>query len=202
MTKLRTRIQDLGRADQRRQRVIDAARELFSERGFHATGIAQIAAQSGVLVGQIYRDFENKEAIVAAIVEHDLAEFLSLESLSAAIDAGDRVAVRAWISHFVFGDAEKDHGLAAEIMAEAARNPRISEISVAIHAQLRVALRHAIGMLLPRESHSRRCDEVVAVVTSLGSGIFQRRLAERTEPDPATIAAIDACIDRELAFTG
>ena len=55
------------RAEQRRARIIAAARTLFAENGFHNTGIAQIAKQSGVLVGQIYRDFANKEEIVVAI---------------------------------------------------------------------------------------------------------------------------------------
>ena len=55
---------------------MDVARTLFTEQGFHRTGVAQIAAASGIKVGQIYRDFADKEAIVAAIVESDLAAFL------------------------------------------------------------------------------------------------------------------------------
>ena len=56
-----------GRATARREKVIQAARTAFKANGFHATGIAQIAHASGVAVGQIYRDFANKEAIVAEI---------------------------------------------------------------------------------------------------------------------------------------
>ncbi|WP_443018235.1 helix-turn-helix domain-containing protein [Sphingobium sp. TKS] len=41
-------------------------RDLFVKRGFHQTGMAQIASSSGIAVGQIYRDFANKEAIIAA----------------------------------------------------------------------------------------------------------------------------------------
>ena len=66
-----------SRADARRDKLLDAARTLFAERGFHSTGVAQIASASGVKVGQIYRDFANKEEIVAAIAVRDLEQFLA-----------------------------------------------------------------------------------------------------------------------------
>ena len=44
-----------SRAQQRRDKVVDVARRLFASQGFHATGMAQIAKESGVAVGQIYR---------------------------------------------------------------------------------------------------------------------------------------------------
>ncbi|RZM06398.1 MAG: TetR/AcrR family transcriptional regulator, partial [Sphingomonas sp.] len=37
------------------------ARRLFVEHGFHSTGIALIAKESGVAVQQLYRDFPSKE---------------------------------------------------------------------------------------------------------------------------------------------
>ena len=48
-----------SRADLRRSHLLETARQLFAERGFHQTGMAQIAAASGIKVGQIYRDFES-----------------------------------------------------------------------------------------------------------------------------------------------
>jgi AcrR family transcriptional regulator len=52
--------------------------------GFHGASMADIAKAAGLSVGQIYRYFENKEAIIAAIVAQDLAEmrekFAEMES--------------------------------------------------------------------------------------------------------------------------
>ena len=56
--------------------MLDTARKLFIENGFHGTGVAQIAARSGIKVGQIYRDFSSKEDIIAAIVNSDCRSFL------------------------------------------------------------------------------------------------------------------------------
>jgi len=42
------------RANARRERIMASARRLFLINGFHATGVAQIARESGVAVGQLY----------------------------------------------------------------------------------------------------------------------------------------------------
>ena len=89
------------RATLRRQRITEAARKLFITNGFHATGVAQIAKESGVAVGQIYRDFEAKEDIVAQIVEGDAKKFVLRETLQRAISENDSAAVWAWIRQFV-----------------------------------------------------------------------------------------------------
>src|ERR1700751_4700643 len=68
----------------RRQQILDAACECVRKAGFHGASMAEIAQAAGLSVGQIYRYFENKEAIIAAIVAQDLAaireKFAELES--------------------------------------------------------------------------------------------------------------------------
>jgi AcrR family transcriptional regulator len=51
----------------RHKQVIDAARECFLERGFHATKIQDIAKKAGLSTGAPYRYFESKDDIVAAM---------------------------------------------------------------------------------------------------------------------------------------
>ena len=53
----------------KRSDIVQAAQELFAERGFHATPIAQIAKRAGVAAGTIYRYFEAKDALVTALHE-------------------------------------------------------------------------------------------------------------------------------------
>jgi AcrR family transcriptional regulator len=66
------------RADARRnrQRVLDAARKLFVERGLEAP-VEEIAAAAGVGVGTVYRHFPTKEDLFAALIEY---RFLALAS--------------------------------------------------------------------------------------------------------------------------
>jgi AcrR family transcriptional regulator len=60
--------------ESRRQQILDAACDRVRQSGFHGASMAEIAKAAGLSVGQIYRYFENKEAIIAAIVAQDLAE--------------------------------------------------------------------------------------------------------------------------------
>jgi len=53
--------------ERRRQRVLDAALDLFSERTWEGANVPRIAERAGVAVGTIYRYFENKEALGSAV---------------------------------------------------------------------------------------------------------------------------------------
>jgi len=50
-----------------RERIIEAARELFNERGAHAVTTNHIAAHLGISPGNLYYHFGNKEEIIRAI---------------------------------------------------------------------------------------------------------------------------------------
>ena len=123
----------------RRQQILDAACDCVRQAGFHGAAMADIAKAAGLSVGQIYRYFENKEAIVAAIVAHDLAEmrekFAELESRPGdLLDAMTEHLPEAVNKCFDQGRA----ALTLEVLAEAARNPRVASILRAADEQERV----------------------------------------------------------------
>ena len=49
---------------EKRRRILDAALELFAERGFHGTAVPLVAKAARVGAGTIYRFFESKEVLV------------------------------------------------------------------------------------------------------------------------------------------
>ena len=187
-----------SRAELRRGKIVDAARTLFADNGFHNTGIAQIAKYSGVLVGQIYRDFASKEDIVAAIVARDLETVLADDVLCHAITAGDANAVREWVRHFVAGKADHDYGLVAEIIAEASRNERVATIFRTCHDRLRTSIGYALEVLAPEPGKERRRMLLAEVILTISSGVFQRRLGHVEPVEPALITALTDAIDREI----
>ncbi|MEG3151148.1 helix-turn-helix domain-containing protein [Sphingomonas sp. ZT3P38] len=186
------------RAEERRGRIIATARMLFAENGFHNTGMAQIAKHSGVLVGQIYRDFANKEEIVAAIVELDLEPLLAVGELGGAVEACDADSVRAWIAHFVAGDGDKDYRLVAEIIAESSRNARIAAIFRSVHDRLQRSIIAALEMLAPEPEKERDRAILADVILTMSAGIFQRRLEQISAIDPDLVTALKRTIDREI----
>jgi AcrR family transcriptional regulator len=59
-----------------RRKIIDAAAELMAERGFSGTSISAVSRKSGLPSGSIYWHFENKEALLAAVIEEGAQQWL------------------------------------------------------------------------------------------------------------------------------
>jgi AcrR family transcriptional regulator len=70
-----------------RERILDAASELFYRHGYHAIGIDTIVERSGVAKMTLYRHFPSKDALIAAYLERSNAEFMAwLDGSMAAVD--------------------------------------------------------------------------------------------------------------------
>lgn len=59
-----------ARAAATRQRLIDAAVELFTDHGYFATGLTDITSRANVTTGAFYYHFSSKEALAMAIVDN------------------------------------------------------------------------------------------------------------------------------------
>ncbi|MCA9596966.1 MAG: TetR/AcrR family transcriptional regulator [Myxococcales bacterium] len=64
------------RASQKRDALLDAALELFAERGFHGTAVPEVAERAGVAAGTLYRYFDSKEALVNALYQREKQAFV------------------------------------------------------------------------------------------------------------------------------
>jgi AcrR family transcriptional regulator len=84
-----------------RDRLLDAARELFTTAGYHATTTPVLAGRAGVAEGTIYRHFPSKHALLNAAYQDVQAWGLAL--VQAQIDGagrtGERLAIlgRGWL---------------------------------------------------------------------------------------------------------
>jgi AcrR family transcriptional regulator len=57
-----------GRIELSREQLLDTAEELFSERGYHATGLKEVAKRCEFSVGSIYQFFESKDALYEEVL--------------------------------------------------------------------------------------------------------------------------------------
>lgn len=136
--------------------------------------MAQIAAASGVKVGQIYRDFAAKEDIVAAIVFDDLSKFLDEQRLDAAIANDDLAAIREWVlTSVACEDDVEGYRLIPEIMAESSRNPRIAELQDDISARVRCAMARALDAYAPGEDRAAARLALTDLILTLSGGLCQ-----------------------------
>lgn len=188
------------RAALRRNKIVSTARRLFSENGFHATGVAQIASESGVAVGQIYRDFSSKEAIVASIAKTDCLDFLGHDSLRRGIDNGDVEAVWAWLREFL-SRGEDDGGiLITEIMAESTRNPTIAAIFDKTRRDVRDTMLAAIEVLAPGDALAQKRSHLAELTLALSLGLLQHRLMDREHGNDNVVETALRIIRMEITF--
>lgn len=75
----------------RRDQIISAATELFNERGFHATGIDDIGAASGITGPGIYRHFAGKDEILIAVFDRIWMMLKEAIDASRSLDASDAI---------------------------------------------------------------------------------------------------------------
>src|SRR3954468_2810392 len=73
-----------------RARIVEAALEVFSERGIHAATLAEIAGRAGLSLSGLHWHFKNKDELIAAIGESiPIATTLMTEALRSEQDDAD-----------------------------------------------------------------------------------------------------------------
>ncbi|HEV8298349.1 MAG TPA: TetR/AcrR family transcriptional regulator [Acidimicrobiales bacterium] len=76
----------------RRNEILDVAKQIFAEMGVKATTVREIGAQAGILSGSLYHHFGSKLDMVDAILSDFCREIL--EHYEAIVDSGDDAATR------------------------------------------------------------------------------------------------------------
>lgn len=138
-----------------RDRIVAAARHLFSTRGFHQTPMSELAAVAQVSVGQVYRLFKGKNDIICAIVEDNAEEgFEEIEALNEQVKAGALTIEAGFTRLALVALSEVDQALSFEILAEAHRNPDVGATIAALCDRYRSIVRNLASVANPRLSEA------------------------------------------------
>jgi AcrR family transcriptional regulator len=116
------------RKDARPGELVDAALEVFAEKGYAATRLADVARRAGVTKGTIYLYFENKEALFKAVVRQTIIPNIAQAERDAAAFAGSaaellRDMITGWWR--VIGET-KLSAIPKLVMSEAANFPTLA----------------------------------------------------------------------------
>lgn len=91
-----TATEQVSRAERKKRElkrdIIDTAFDCFAEQGYHATGIADIAARLGIGHGTFYRYFSNKRDIVEQVITDLIERITNALTEENAPDAVDTLA--------------------------------------------------------------------------------------------------------------
>lgn len=113
----------------RRDKILQATAVCVVRHGFHGASMAEIAETAGMSVGQIYRHYASKDAIIHAIVERIVESrlrWIATTHTTPRSESADRMA-RIFVEG-VEHESRDDRVLMLEVMAEATRSPAVAKI--------------------------------------------------------------------------
>ena len=171
------------RANAQRERILDAAKQCFIGRGFHAASMAAIAETAGMSQGLIYRYFPSKDAIILAIMERQLVDSrAAIHALHGAANF-EAAVLKVFTDWCSANPRVMNAALFLEISADAARNP---ELPAAVHAS-DLAIRDELARWLaaPCSNGGKGLSPELAPARALMLQCFMEGLATRAlrEPD-------------------
>lgn len=187
------------RRAQTTRRLLDAAADVFAERGFHAATVDDIADAAGYTKGAVYANFAGKDALFLALLDRHLDDQVAQVDriVAAASDAGLRARLRdASAEQLAAGGP---FGLLTlEFWLYAARDATAGEALAARYRRMRnrlaevIAERDAVrGTADPTPPH-----DVAALVLALDAGLFLQHLIDPDAITPELRAnALAALID-------
>ncbi|CPR90634.1 Putative transcriptional regulator, TetR family [Mycobacteroides abscessus subsp. abscessus] len=176
---------------QTRDLVLSAAERVFLQRGFHATTVAQIAAEAGRTQGSIYSNFESKDALCQQLLRNHYEGWLSQVAL--AVMAAENTPAKLDIveSKWRVMSAETDWiGLTAEYLLAVRHDPQQAQLIRENVAALQAGAKAVFTGQLEAEGFAVQdhpmLDDAVAAIVATGMGLVVNHTLGLVEPDQST----------------
>lgn len=182
-------------AAERRRQLLDTARSLFAERGFHTTSMNDIAEAAGVTKPVLYQHFTSKRDLYRAVVTDVGGRLEETIAKAAAGAPGPREQVEAgMVAYFRFVADEQE---AFEVLfgGETRRDPEFVRLVAATES----SIAEAIAGLIAVDGIDPDHQAVLAhALVGIAEGTSRRWLADGRPQDPEVLAQQVA----EMAWAG
>ncbi len=133
-----------------RARILDAATEIASERGYEGTSIGLVSAKCGLPASSIYWHFKDKDDLIAAVIERSFANVLAAWEMPADGTARDRLV--SMVMQIAKALLDSPEFLRLGLMLALERRPvepRARAMFIDVRAQMHSTLRATARELFP-----------------------------------------------------
>ncbi|MGH9243538.1 MAG: TetR/AcrR family transcriptional regulator [Acidimicrobiales bacterium] len=182
-----------------REALVDAAAQVFAERGFHLASLEQVADRAGFTIGAVYSNFAGKEELFLVVLDRwGVEEAVALGQGLAAVRTAEAAveAVDTWFRER-WSDPTRLFAI-AEFMLHSRTRPAaldaLRERALRVHAGLELIIessRSSIPIAPDVDSH-----QAARAVLAISYGIAMQRIIE---PD-APVADLLSHLLRRLVF--
>jgi len=180
------------RRAQTRERLLDAAADVFNRLGYHGASLEAVAEAAGYTKGAVYSNFASKAELFVALAER--------RGVSADLEATTRAFLAMPIGDFIDGmgemlrdQAARDEAwdvLTIELWLAAMRDPSLRAIVAHDYREMREELGPVIERKLAEEGITTpfTSAELGSLVSALGSGLILQYYLQPDAVDPDLLA--------------
>jgi AcrR family transcriptional regulator len=197
------------RRERTRERLLDAAFDVFARQGVQAASIEAVCDAAGFTRGAFYSNFASKDELFLALTERETrAQLTALEAAATTLDAdavttrdGLRDAVRTVVASVMPDRAAKQSWsvMALEFELLALRDPQVAARYAEQQRQLQAELADVLVRLLDGLGLRFAVDSRVAVDLLLGAHEAGQRTAMLSGDDDRPHVLIEALVDLVIA---
>jgi TetR/AcrR family transcriptional regulator, repressor for uid operon len=158
----------------RRDAILDAAKKVFSDKGFDLATVQDVAAACDMSPGNLYRYFTSKAEMVRGLVERDRSQmagrFAELAASPDQLESFEKLG-RAHLRH----ECEDHARLTLEIWAASSRRPELKELCASMETSIVADLKKflerlaAEGKLGPKANP----DVICHLIMTMAQGMFR-----------------------------
>ncbi len=123
----------------RRDAILDAAQQVFSEKGFELATIQDVATACGMSAGNLYRYFPSKAAMVSGLVERDRNQ-MAASFAALALSPNQLASFENMGREYIKNECARDARLTLEIWAASSRRPELRSMCESIQQAVGVNL--------------------------------------------------------------
>ena len=180
------------RRAQTRERLLDAAAEVFNRLGYHGASLEAVAEAAGYTKGAVYSNFTSKTELFLALAER--------RGVAANLDAQREQFIATPLADFIDGMGELLRAQAArdetwdvltiEVWLAAMRDPALRTIMAHDYREMRAEFGPIVAAKLAEEGIETPFSgtELGTLVSALGSGLILQYYLEPEAVDPDLLA--------------
>ncbi len=182
------------RGEETRSRILDAAGELFAQRGYDATSVSDICERAGVTKGGFYHHFSSKEVIFLELRDRwlqplEVALTLPRAEGSTLPQVFQNIADMAKSIYIVEGEQQRQQ-VFLELLSVARRDPTILTAMLAPMRRYRELFAQLIEAGIQEGTlRAVDCDLAAQTVVSLGFGLIVQSLLDPRGADWGDISS-------------
>jgi TetR/AcrR family transcriptional repressor of uid operon len=167
----------------RRTQILEAAMVCFAKRGFHQASMHDISAEAGISVGLIYRYFENKEAVIAAMADRhnkEIREVLERARMAPSLLESLEILFTA---HCCENSPKVQSAFVVDLYAEASRNPQVANLVLGVLQTAMEGLTDLIARApeAQKSAHDLTPHEMAELIFAVGRGMLMRDVLQPPE---------------------